>query len=71
MAQGEFTKDGLERMHECPTCFYLVTDTVFRASRFNYTCPRCGKQTLSEFHICEWVRSKRSEHNEELISLSD
>lgn len=42
--------DGLERMHECPKCFYLVTDTAFCAARFDYPCPRCGEKTLSEFH---------------------
>ena len=49
--------DGLERMHECPTCFYLLTETAFESARHDYPCPRCGQKKLSDFSTREWVCS--------------
>lgn len=34
---------------KCPGCGYLIAFELWRAARYDYDCPRCGKHKLSEF----------------------
>lgn len=49
----EMGREKKESDRVCPGCGYLITAMHARRSRFDYTCPRCRKYTLSEFVIAQ------------------
>lgn len=33
----------------CPTCRYAISQLEIKYAMFDYLCPRCGKNSISEF----------------------
>ena len=52
------------REHQCRVCSFRVSEIEFSSARFDYACPRCKRQTISQFKII-------SNHGKVVVSSDD
>ena len=43
-----------------PLCRYIITDIQYKLARFDYTCPKCRRTTLSEFNCRAALKAKEA-----------
>jgi len=50
MEQASSFEKGL-RKHQCRVCSFRISEIEFSSARFDYYCPSCKSQTISQFKI--------------------
>jgi len=54
--------------HQCRLCSYRITDLCFLSANFDYPCPRCGGQALSQFKVvCDGDAEKEATNEQAII----
>ena len=49
MASVGTDSEEITGFYECRSCRYRITELTFESAKFNYLCPRCFAQVLSQF----------------------